>query len=202
MGESRSFCAACAAAAVVSCWGAEASGGTGAVLETNLSSALGSAYLLYGLNYSFLSDGQAITLGTVGSGEQSVGVKLAPFGPADLDSVSWALIGIDGAGSVSVTMWPGSAQSAIDDGDEWDDVFFGSTEAEISTALMTGDTAAVLSFWSDNFFNFGLAYGFEGTQVSFTAASDNGTAILRVPTPGAAALFGCAALAAAGRRRR
>lgn len=199
------YAAACAAAAVVSCWGVgagESQAATSGVLETSLANALDNAYLLYGLNFSFLSEGQAISLGTVGAGEQNFNVKLNPFELEDRHLIYWAVVGIyDGAEGVSVTMTPNAAMNSINDMDEFSDVFFGNTEAEIAAALTGGDTTTLLDFFSDNIFDMGMPFDFEGTQVDFSEATENGSAILTIPAPGAAALFLMSGLAAMRRRR-
>lgn len=200
--------AACAAAAMATCWAGPASAEVvvpNATLESDLSVALENVHLVYGLNFSYLAHGSATALGDIGVGPTVTPVFLVDNITADNpwatfpESLSWSMLGTYGDDGVAISAWPLWADNNL--GEAWADLDFGSTtESDLYDALVSSDMSTIMDFVSDYYHIMLVPYGDQATVANFSNLSINGSAIL-VPEPLSLGLIGVGALVLLGRRR-
>lgn len=206
--------AACAAAAVATCW---AVGQEAHALDTPISltspatvsitptDPLSNLYLVYGIGLSGTSTYSLKLADTVAGGTTTTYNVTLDIPAFDRDSSEfvYTLLGVTNASTtpgVSILLTNDNANSAITDGSEYTDLFF-EPKADLITALQTDDTPALEQFLEFELFSIGfLQSGDSGTLVNFSTATNGGSASL-VPEPGSLALLGLGGLLIARRRR-
>ena len=207
--------AACAAAAVVTCWGAGqvaeaglvAIEGATAVVSLNAETEVNDIYLLYTPGGSGAS---AIRLGDAPTGNLTQTITFDIGGAPD-PGTDFTLLGVysnsdatdpDEQSGISVTMDPASAGTAIVGDLEFDQVFdsaFAPTESQLITALQNNDTIVLADFYfnytGNNLFvqvdSNATGVSNTGTQVNYSTADFAGSGSLTfiVPEPASLALL-------------